>query len=69
MDGMIGDADHMKIVTAPDPGHVVLGGEEMIIEPGERFRQLHLNGKSPLPRLSGNDDIEFHESASRYKPI
>jgi hypothetical protein len=33
MDGMIGDADHMKVVPAPDTGHVVLGGEKMVIEP------------------------------------
>ncbi len=28
MDGMIGDADHVKVVTAADPGHVVLGGKK-----------------------------------------
>jgi hypothetical protein len=32
MDGMIGNADHMEVVSTPDPGHVVLGGEKVIIE-------------------------------------
>ncbi len=41
----------------------------MIIELHQDFRQLQLDGKSPLPRLSGNDDIEFHGYASGMNPF
>ena len=69
MHGMIGDADHMKIVPAPDTGHVVLGGEKMVIESRQGFRQLQLDGKSTLPRLSGDDDIHLHVSPSGMIPL
>ena len=68
MDRMIGDTDHVEVVTAPDAGHVVLRGEKVIIEPRQDFRQLQFDGKSALPSLSADQDVEFHASPSWCEP-
>ncbi|OPY11600.1 MAG: hypothetical protein A4E67_00179 [Syntrophaceae bacterium PtaB.Bin038] len=53
-------ADHMVVVAAPDPRHVVLGREEMVPQSRESLRELKLDGKHPLPGLPSDQDIELH---------
>ena len=60
MNGLVSHTDHVEIVAAPDPRHVVLRGEEMVAHLGEKLRELHLDGKHPLPGFPADQYIEFH---------
>jgi hypothetical protein len=51
----------MEVVAAADPGHVVLGGEKIIVEPRQDFRQPKFDGEKALTSFPTDKDVEFHE--------
>jgi hypothetical protein len=63
---MVGNADHMKIVPAPDPGHVILGGEKMIVQRCQDPGRLQFNRKGALAGFPSYYNTEIHGLFLRF---